>query len=755
MTREQLEILNRVKLLMGYDSEKTLKENYQIVLNEQPNISVMDANYPLQAGLWLNRNSGNITTKEFKDTWRNYIIRTRDLNLQGLLNLSKQLAENGYGPISPGLFGFNKPNAGVANIPVENQIYVLKLNQYNKDKKAYDENPAGKIIPVKPTPPQYNLLNLQTSTRANGLMGKINNIPKQVMSFLEPAKPQGQGQQQTLPNTPFQNQTQSDEFRLWLLSNYPDYGTKPKPYNVDLTSKYTNSTALKQAYKEKGKEYETFMSQRGGLDYKPKFIKSDATSTAVGKGFDPNVGLTSKSLGELGKKEKEQYRQSVLSQFDFSTFPTPQEKYDYEKGKFIIFYEDPIWIEPKTGKKINIQGKTRKQVENELIASFEVQQDKEAEEKLLSDDKLIQIFGKEKIKSEMSNEDCDTESKLAFFQDVLDNPAKYTDSKGNKIGTYIIENGVSRFVSWPVDKPIPCVDMFWQENGWWIQIGGMLLISVITPQFGLPRLAATLIELAADTALNIYSLKKNTEAQDKDAMMLDVVFTILPFAILSPPVKAILKRAKFGDDVISSVETKLKSIPKNSSEKTVKDVISNMTPEEQRLIREIGKEEHADVLSKVGQDVINNLTKGATASVGRKVSQPLLTVLFYGLPAGGFAFKQYQKIKQTLEKNGVSLTESEEKVWQVALTMVQDAEALAANEKKILQIQKSEKFKETEKKMVRAKQLAEEQGVDTPEEAVELQEKKIELKELLNSAQDDVEKLLRENGVEIKPMENP
>jgi len=602
MTREQLEILNRVKLLMGYDSEKTLKENYQIVLNEQPTISVMDANYPLQAGLWLNKNSGDITTKEFKDTWRNYIIRTRDLNLQGLLNLSKQLAENGYGPISPGLFGFNKPNAGVANIPVENQIYVLKLNQYNKDKKAYDEDPKGKIVPVKPTPPQYNLLNLQTSTRANRLMGKINNIPKQVMSFLEPAKPQGQGQQQTLPNTPFENQTQSDEFRLWLLSNYPDYGTKPKPYNVDLTSKYTNSTALKQAYKEKGKEYETFMSQRGGLDYKPKFIKSDATSTSVGKGFDPEAKAF--NIEDYDAKQYKEYADRILSKYDFSTFPTPISDY-MGKPK----YEENSWREPNTGEVFSIQGKTLDQIQKEIISKFEFKQKSKAEEELLSNDKLVQIFGKKTIQDEMNNTDCDTESKLAFFQDVLDNPGKYTDSKGNKIGTYVIENGVSRYVSWPTDKPIPCVDMFWQENGWWIQIGGMLLVSVITPQFGLPRLASTLIELAADTALNIYSLKKNTEAQDEDAMMLDVVFTILPFVILSPPIKAILKRAKFGDEVISSVESTLKSIPPNANESTIKNVISNMSPEEQRLIREIGKEEHADVLSKVGQDVINNLKK--------------------------------------------------------------------------------------------------------------------------------------------------
>ena len=202
MTREQLEILNRVKLLMEYDMRNTSSENHRIILKEQPSVSVMSKDYPLQAALWLNQNSGNITTKVFKDTWSFFITSISGLNLQDLLNLSKQLAENGYGPISPGLYGFNKPGAGVSNLPIENQIYVLKLKQYNKDKASYDKSPAGKLVPVKPTPPQYNLVAVPTYARAAGLMGKINNIPKQVQSFLNPPKAQPKSQQQTLPNTP-------------------------------------------------------------------------------------------------------------------------------------------------------------------------------------------------------------------------------------------------------------------------------------------------------------------------------------------------------------------------------------------------------------------------------------------------------------------------------------------------------------------------------------------------------------------------
>ena len=58
------------------------------------------------------------------------------------------------------------------------------------------------------------------------------------------------------PNTPFKNSTESDEFRKWLLTKYPDYGAKPKPFNVDSPpQKSTNSIALRKAWAEKGTEY--------------------------------------------------------------------------------------------------------------------------------------------------------------------------------------------------------------------------------------------------------------------------------------------------------------------------------------------------------------------------------------------------------------------------------------------------------------------------------------------------------------------
>jgi len=82
--------------------------------------------------------------------------------------------------------------------------------------------------------------------------------------------------------------------------------------------------------------------------------------------------------------------------------------------------------------------------------------------------------------------------------------------------------------------------------------------------------------------------------------------------------------------------------------------------------------------------------------------------------------------------------------------MVQDAEALAANEQKILQIQKSEKFKEAEEKMKNTKKVADELGVDTPEEAEKISK---QLDELIK-AFDELNDLMKNLGIETKPMEN-
>ena len=136
MTKEQQEILNKVKLFMNYDMKKTLTENYQVILNEQPAPGTIlrpdlpgieDINYPIQLAVWLNKNVKFSTDPIYIDNWKRYLLKLESpYSLEALLYISQKLAEKGYGPISPGLYGANKPNAGIANLPLENKIYVLR-----------------------------------------------------------------------------------------------------------------------------------------------------------------------------------------------------------------------------------------------------------------------------------------------------------------------------------------------------------------------------------------------------------------------------------------------------------------------------------------------------------------------------------------------------------------------------------------------------------------------------------------------------
>lgn len=673
MNKEQKDILNRVKLFMNYDNKKTLSENYQSILNEQPTASVMDRqNYPIQAALWLNNNLDSSETKTYLDTYKNYLLSIKDLPLQNLLNISKQLAENGYGPISPGLYGFNKPNAGVANLPLENQIFILKNKEYQKLKSEYDKNPSNKLIPQKPEPPQYNLLNLIVNSKSAILMGKRTNIPKQILE-----KNDAQKQQSVLPDTPFKNKEESDRFRAWLLTSYPEYEKKPKPYNVQLISNSINSEALKKAYKEKGKEYEKQKTDikkiENDLRYNPESISSDATKTdaKIFGGMDPNKYIENlEKQSKKVEKEKEQqkkYDDWVDSQFDFSTFPEAKEKWNYNTGEFEIIYDQDEWIEPKTKIKINIKGKTKEQVKQELktehIGVKEVKQQEKEEQDLLNNDLLIKIFGKDRITQEIGNKECDFDKKLEFFRNVLRRTGYYNEN-GKTIGMYYKNtNGVSEFIKWPQNRKIPCVDIWWDKYGMAVQLGGMLAVSILTGGMGT---IGFIIELLVDAGLNVYSLKKNSEAQDEDAMALDFAYLILPFAMMSGPVKAILKNMKFDKNVLKSVENKISSLGEFAQPDDVKRVIDAMSEQEKRVIKELSNEEYKSVLKKVGEDYINNL-KGK-GSIARKISNPLVNIFVYGTPIAAY----FTLTKTIEEKIGRSLSDEENLVWQKTMELLDE-----------------------------------------------------------------------------------
>ena len=97
-----------------------------------------------------------------------------------------------------------------------------------------------------------------TSTTISGTVkdDKGQPVAGAVVKLSPPSTSSTTATTQEPPDTPFKNSTESDEFRKWLLTKYPDYGAKPKPFNVDSPpQKSTNSIALRKAWAEKGTEY--------------------------------------------------------------------------------------------------------------------------------------------------------------------------------------------------------------------------------------------------------------------------------------------------------------------------------------------------------------------------------------------------------------------------------------------------------------------------------------------------------------------
>jgi hypothetical protein len=119
-----------------------------------------------------------------------------------------------------------------------------KYNDYKKDSANYYTavSDEGKYYYKKKEPPKKEEDKKEPPKKEEG---KTTEKPKLT----------------SCPNTPFTNSTESDAFRTWLLGKYPEYKTKDKPYNVNTPPqpKYINTTALRCAYKDKGKEYEEFL----------------------------------------------------------------------------------------------------------------------------------------------------------------------------------------------------------------------------------------------------------------------------------------------------------------------------------------------------------------------------------------------------------------------------------------------------------------------------------------------------------------
>jgi hypothetical protein len=683
MSKKGNEILERVLLLMNYDNKMTLNENINVIVEQKAPTGMGDS--ALTQALWLNK-ATDLSTKDFKDVWYFFLGKVASMNLQQLKDLSKQLADNGYRPITPGLYGFNKPSAGIANIVVENQIYALATIQYDKDKKSktYFNPQTGKneSYAVKPNAPQYNLLSTQVDLRATNLNIK-NKVPAQILKTIQ------QGPAKTKENKTcyFNNKQEGNRFRQYVNNVYPDIAKK---LDLSTSGDFCNSY-INKAYTynlPQGSRYKTV-----GENYKAnlKFNQIDPTNISredlgfVGDKLDTQRDVnvqTQKAANQektfkMAQKNKEledeennkameeskkynAWVEEQLKKYDFSTFPVPK---DYQQGKPI--YDVSIWTEPKTGRKFPIIGKTLKEIKEEIINEIEYNKSQKKIQGYIDNQELIKIFGQDKLSSALKNEDCMQDKLFEFLDGVLEGKPQ---KDGTVLGGYKMVNGQSKFITWPSNKPIPCVSEFWDKYGLAIQVGGAIAAAILIPGLGITGSAGVLLELAVDAGLNLYSLQKNIEAQDENAIKTDMAYLFLPFLMKTGPVVKFLENAEFGKKTITSVQNKLSGIPKNATKEQVDDILMSFLPEEKRVLSKLESPDIQSAIKQGTDQIMNNLKKGAKGSLGRKLANPLINIIVYGSPAVALVAKQISDSYK--KKTGKTIKAEDEKLWQVALSFL-------------------------------------------------------------------------------------
>lgn len=658
MNSNQKEILERVLLMMNYDSSKTLNENV-ILINEQytwPSI--------LQQGLELSKSNTSSGPN-----WETYLNGINATTLADLMKIQKGFSDAGYGAISPdfGLQGFNKPRPSSASIVLENDIFVKSLKNYENRKSK------GLNAGIKPTGPQSTLIP-EVPVQLKNLFGKTSG------QLLDERQKQRAGNQQKKKEQELKNQgcvfinkQEGDAFREWFNDTYPKLAQKNQ---LDRSGAFCNSYINKVAnatFKEgmyKGKKvydiYKSLTADLSGYDPKSKIPKVDITSQRDKQPSDAsNFVNQEKRRKEIDQIEQEQTNQNAKIRadyrnniFDLSSLPP------YNVARVNInnpdcgpWYDVGEWTEPNTKLTINLKCESLESALTKLIDLYRVQQ-------ATSNSLINQLFTQEAIDYALNN--CDEEAVLAFFEEIINGTKR--NKKGLVVGKYYKNSEGQSFMAKWNSTEIPCESEFWNEYGLYIQLGGMLAIGILSGGLGLSASAALLVELAADTALNLYSLKKSSKAQDADAIKMDLAYVFLPLLMASGPVRAALKSAKFGDEVIESVESKLKSLPPNSTKTQVDDLLKNMTPQEQRVIKELGTEQYKDVVQKASKDVVDGLKKTAKAPKIRKLSNPLVNILVYGSPAVVFLVKKISDSYK--QKTGKSLTRQENELWGKALAFL-------------------------------------------------------------------------------------
>jgi hypothetical protein len=200
---------------------------------------------------------------------------------------------------------------------------------------------------------------------------------------------------------------------------------------------------------------------------------------------------------------------------------------------------------------------------------------------------------------------------------------------------YIVGQYYSSLPTGFIDYTIPCKDYEWDEDGWKIVMGGVLLASLIFPPLflavGWELELAILARMTVDVGLNVYSAHRNRLAGNEEAAKIDMACAMLSFIVDTPGFeKKFLKG--FGDWAEASVWNKLKAANPNTGAKMRNFVTSLSKTERRHLYDIINTPRFFRKIQIYGKDILNKWLKQQFGSQFKNIAVKIFREIGVKLP---------------------------------------------------------------------------------------------------------------------------
>jgi hypothetical protein len=239
---------------------------------------------------------------------------------------------------------------------------------------------------------------------------------------------------------------------------------------------------------------------------------------------------------------------------------------------------------------------------------------------------------------------------------------------------YIVGQFYSSLPSGFINYTIPCADEFWDEYGWAITMGGVLLASLVFPPaftaLGIEMELAILARMSVDVGLNLYSSYRNKLAGNEEASKIDLACAVLSFIVDTPGFEKKFLGG-FGDWAEINVLNKVKKA-RPSNAKKWRQFVSSLSKEEKRHLYDyLNSPRFLRQFKIYGKEALNTYFEKQFGSQWKNTLIKILREVGIKLPIVfspvmlNFGYKIFIYINQTMEKVlKIPLTETRWKAFE-------------------------------------------------------------------------------------------